>query len=126
MIYLRITPFGEDGPWADYQASDLVHLALGGMVMNCGYDPDTFGHYDTPPVAPQMWHAYHIAGELAAIQVMTALNYRLQANEGQRIDFSVHDASAKNTENDLPNWVYARKTHVRKTCHFSILHQICL
>ncbi len=37
--------------------SDLVHLALGGEMMLCGYDPKPDGTYDTPPIAPQMWHA---------------------------------------------------------------------
>ncbi len=53
LIYARISPFGDGGPWADYQASDLVHLVLGGVMMNCGYDPDPSGFYETPPIAPQ-------------------------------------------------------------------------
>src|SRR5215469_13206787 len=28
LIVARVTPFGDYGPWADYKASDLVHLAL--------------------------------------------------------------------------------------------------
>src|SRR6202012_4307804 len=52
LIHARIPPFGDDGPWADYKGSDLVHLALGGIVMNCGYDPTSTGEYDTPPGAP--------------------------------------------------------------------------
>src|SRR4051794_17506421 len=39
LIVARMTPFGDDGPWAGFQGSDLVHLALGGPMMNCGYDP---------------------------------------------------------------------------------------
>ncbi|GDY59696.1 hypothetical protein SVIO_103190 [Streptomyces violaceusniger] len=62
LVYARISPFGDAGPWADHLGSDLIHLALGGVVMNCGYDPDPTGTYDTPPVAPQMWHSYHITG----------------------------------------------------------------
>ena len=75
LIYARIRAFGDEGPWADYQASDLVHLALGGVMMNCGYDPDPAGFYETPPIAPQMWHAYHIAGEVTAVQIIAALTY---------------------------------------------------
>ena len=37
-----VTPFGDDGPWSAFKASDLVHLALGGVIMNCGYDPAPF------------------------------------------------------------------------------------
>ena len=42
LIHARVTPFGDDGPWANFKSSDLVHLALGGVMMNCGYDPDPF------------------------------------------------------------------------------------
>ena len=39
LITARVTPFGDDGPWANFKGSDLIHLALGGVMMNCGYDP---------------------------------------------------------------------------------------
>jgi crotonobetainyl-CoA:carnitine CoA-transferase CaiB-like acyl-CoA transferase len=120
LIYARISPFGDDGPWADYQASDLVHLALGGVMMNCGYDPDSSGFYETPPIAPQMWQSYHIAGEVTAIQIIAALIYRNKTGQGQRLVTSVHDAVAKNTETDLPDWIYCRLPHYRLTCRHSL------
>src|SRR5262245_6892806 len=49
LITARVTPFGDQGPWAAFKASDLVHLALGGVMMNCGYDPAPGGAYDLPP-----------------------------------------------------------------------------
>ena len=68
LVWVRITPFGDTGPWSEYKGSDLVHLALGGVMMNCGYDPDPItGSYDTPPIAPQMWHAYHVAGQITVM-----------------------------------------------------------
>jgi crotonobetainyl-CoA:carnitine CoA-transferase CaiB-like acyl-CoA transferase len=57
LVMARISPFGDRGPWKGYKGSDLVHLALGGVMMNCGYDPDPTGFYETPPIAPQMWQA---------------------------------------------------------------------
>ena len=57
LVTARMTPFGDDGPWKDFKGSDLIHLALGGPMMNCGYDPDPNFEYDTPPIAPQIWHA---------------------------------------------------------------------
>jgi crotonobetainyl-CoA:carnitine CoA-transferase CaiB-like acyl-CoA transferase len=119
VIYARITPFGDDGPWADYRGSDLVHLALGGVVMNCGYDPTPTGEYDLPPVAPQMWQSYHIAGETTAMSIVAALCYRLQTGRGQALSTAVHDVVAKNTETDLPDWVYRRAPHYRATCRHS-------
>ncbi len=120
LIYARISPFGDDGPWADYQASDLVHLALGGVMMNCGYDPDPSGVYETPPIAPQMWQSYQIAGEVTVVQIIAALVYRLETGRGQRLVTSVHDAVSKNTETDLPDWIYCRIPHYRQTCRHSL------
>lgn len=120
LIAVRISPFGDKGPWADLVAGDLIHLALGGVMMNCGYDPTPLGEYDTPPIAPQMWHSYHITGELTVIQILAALNYRLETGTGQKISASVHDAVSKNTETDVPSWIYARQEHARQTSRHSI------
>jgi crotonobetainyl-CoA:carnitine CoA-transferase CaiB-like acyl-CoA transferase len=93
LVYARISPFGDDGPWSGYLGSDLIHLALGGVVMNCGYDPTPAGSYDTPPVAPQMWHSYHITGEIMAMQIMVALCYRRETGVGQMATSSAYTTS---------------------------------
>ncbi|WP_214104151.1 CaiB/BaiF CoA transferase family protein [Acrocarpospora catenulata] len=120
LVHARITAFGDDGPWAHFSGSDLIHLALGGVMMNCGYDPEPDGHYDLPPVAPQMWQAYHITGEMMATSVMAALWHRDRTGEGQRVETSVHESVSKNTETDLPNWIFQRQTHRRQTCRHSL------
>ena len=38
LIMCSVTPFGQDGPWRDYQTSDLLHLAAGGQMASSGYD----------------------------------------------------------------------------------------
>ena len=119
LIYARIRPFGDSGPWADFEASDLIHLALGGVMMNCGYDPHPRNGYETPPIAPQMWHAYHIAGEAAVIGILGALAYRRRTGRGQALTVSIHNAVSQNTETDLPDWVYLRQPHHRQTCRHS-------
>ncbi len=126
LVYARISPFGDTGPWADYRGSDLVHLALGGVMMNCGYDPTPLGEYDTAPIAPQMWQSYHIAGEVTALQIVAALNYCRQTGVGQKLSTSVHDAVSKNTETDVPDWVYSRTPHGRLTSRhsFASLHEV--
>src|SRR5205085_12262515 len=90
LIFARISPFGDEGPWADYKGSDLVHLALGGPMMNTGYDPQPDGSYDLPPIAPQMWHAYHIAGEQLTMAVIAALFHRQRTGDGQLLSCAVH------------------------------------
>jgi crotonobetainyl-CoA:carnitine CoA-transferase CaiB-like acyl-CoA transferase len=116
VVWARMTPFGDDGPWADFRGSDLVHLALGGPMMNCGYDPQPDGTYDLPPIAPQMWHAYHIAGEQLVTMILGALFHRARGGGGQLLTCAIHEAVAKNTELDLMNWVMRRAPLQRQTC----------
>jgi crotonobetainyl-CoA:carnitine CoA-transferase CaiB-like acyl-CoA transferase len=116
LIAARMTPFGDDGPWADYKGSDLIHLGLGGPMMNCGYDPDPSGHYDLPPIAPQMWHAYHVAGEQMATSIVAALLYLWRTGKGQKLSCAVHEAVSKSTEVDLMTWVMRRADVLRQTC----------
>ncbi len=108
LVTARMTPFGDDGPWKDFKSSDLVHLALGGVMMNCGYDPDPNLQYDTPPIAPQIWHAYHIAGEQLATGIIAALIHRHRTGQGQDVSVAVHEAVSKNPELDIMHWVMRR------------------
>jgi crotonobetainyl-CoA:carnitine CoA-transferase CaiB-like acyl-CoA transferase len=116
LIVARLSGFGEDGPWSAYLGSDLVHLALGGVMMNCGYDPEPGGHYDLPPMAPQAGHAFHIAGENLLMAILAALFHRGETGQGQALSCAVHEAVSKNTELDLMNWVMRRAPLYRQTC----------
>lgn len=116
LVVGRITPFGDIGPWKDFKGSDLVHLALGGVMSNCGYDPAPGNRYDVSPIAPQVWHAYHIAGDQLAVGLVAALLHRLRTGEGQEVSVAVHEAVAKNTELDLMSWVMRRAPLYRMTC----------
>ncbi|ROQ01944.1 crotonobetainyl-CoA:carnitine CoA-transferase CaiB-like acyl-CoA transferase [Stella humosa] len=116
LIIGRVTPFGDTGPWKDFKGSDLVHLALGGVMSNCGYDPAPGDRYDLAPIAPQVWHAYHIAGDQLAVGISAALLHRLRTGEGQEVSVAVHEAVAKNTELDLMSWVMRRAPLYRMTC----------
>ncbi|MBK1787117.1 CaiB/BaiF CoA-transferase family protein [Prauserella cavernicola] len=119
LIYARITPFGDTGPRRNWKASDLVHLALGGPVMNCGYDPDPAGGYDLRPIAPQLGHTYAIGGEQMAFTIVAALMRRATTGEGQYLSCALHEAVAKNTEGDLMSWVCLRTPFNRQTCRHS-------
>lgn len=122
IIVCSITSFGQSGPWRDLVADDLVHLALGGQMMVCGYDPggdfdpsDPAPFYDTPPIAPQMWHSAHVAGANAAIAITAALLGRETSGLGQHIDCSIHEALAACTEIAVPMWIYNHAPVYRQT-----------
>ncbi|HTK60866.1 MAG TPA: CoA transferase [Pseudonocardia sp.] len=116
LIFARLSPFGDDGPWASFKGCDLVHLALGGPMMNCGYDPEPDGRYDVPPIAPQLGHAEMIAGEQLVIGLLAALVHQRRTGQGQYVSCAVHEAVAKSTELDLMNWVMRRVPVHRQTC----------
>ena len=89
-------------------------------MMNCGYDPDPHFEYDLPPIAPQLWHAYNIAGEQMAVGILAALLHRNRTGEGQDVSVAVHEAVAKNTELDLMSWVMQHAPLWRLTCRHAV------
>ena len=96
LIMCSLTPFGQTGPWRDYQTSDLLHLAAGGQMASCGYDPEDVP--DAPPIAPGGGNAWHIGSHYAYMGILAALYFRDMTGEGQYIDASVHEACALTTE----------------------------
>ncbi|MFC1887120.1 CoA transferase [Thermodesulfobacteriota bacterium] len=59
VILTSISDFGQDGPYRDYNGSDLVLTALSGYLYLCGDD-------DRPPVRMSLPQAYFHAGADAA------------------------------------------------------------
>lgn len=111
LVYCSVTPFGQEGPWSQYQSSDIVQLALGGIMAVTGYDDVP----DAPPIAPTGGQSYHLAGYFAAMGIVSALLYRDFKNQGQFIDISVHDCVTVSTEMSLPYWIYQKEHVIRQT-----------
>ena len=118
LIMASVTPFGQSGPYRDWKSSDLVHLAMGGQMMVTGYDPTPDGEYDTPPIAPQMWHAHHVAGVQTYNAIVAALLHREAGGEGQHLDASVHRIMSCNTYGDVPYWIFNRREILRQTARY--------
>ena len=85
IVYVAITPFGQDGPYAHHLVTDLTLSAMGGAVaLN--------GEPDRRPVritVPQTW--LHAAAE-AALAALVAHHRRLQTGDAQFVDVSVQTA----------------------------------
>lgn len=91
LIMTSITAFGQTGPYKDYKASDIVGVAMGGMMNTCGYP-------DGPPVMPYGGQGYHVVANHAAIATLIALYHRDMEGEGQHIDVSMQTAIAQSIE----------------------------
>lgn len=113
LIMCSLTPFGQTGPWRHYQSSDLLHLAAGGQMAICGYDPQDVP--DAPPIAPGGGHAWHIGSHYAYMAILAAVYYRDMSGAGQYIDVSIHEACALTTEAAVPIFVYTGREGIRQT-----------
>jgi crotonobetainyl-CoA:carnitine CoA-transferase CaiB-like acyl-CoA transferase len=85
LVYVAVTPFGQDGPYAEHLATDLTLAAMGGMMA-------INGDADRPPVrvsVPQTW--LHAAAE-SATAALVAHARRVQTGEGQFVDVAVQPA----------------------------------
>ena len=121
LVVLSVSDFGLDGPWSDYQISELVAMALGGQMMTAGYAPTGDGTYDTPPMTPQMHQPINILGCLGTMDILAALAQRDITGQGQRIDLSVHAAVNGASENHL-SWYIAAGVIAKRKPQFP-LHQ---
>src|SRR5215475_4090037 len=113
LIMCSLTPFGQTGPWRDYQSSDLLHMAAGGQMASCGYDEVDVP--DAPPIAPGGGNAWHMGGHFGCIAIMAALVHRSFTGEGQYVDASIHEACALTTEAAIANYIYRGETLLRQT-----------
>ena len=124
LVWLAMSDFGLTGPWRSLHASDLTHLGLGGQMMVMGYAPSREGEV-VPPMAPQMWQSYQIAGQQACMDVVAAVAYAEQqpaGTGGQLIDFSIHAACNLCTESMLAQYMmgspgtgrHSRQSQVRE------------
>jgi crotonobetainyl-CoA:carnitine CoA-transferase CaiB-like acyl-CoA transferase len=85
LIYVSITPFGQDGPMAAYADSDLVILAAGGPLLLCGDE-------DRAPVRVSVPQAYlHACGDAAA-GALVANHERARSGLGQHVDVSAQQS----------------------------------
>lgn len=97
IILTSITPFGRDGPYCDFEASDLTCWCMGGFAYLTG-DPDR------SPVQITFPQAYLSGALEAAVGTMIALYYRDISGEGQHVDVSVQASVAKNMMNAPLFW----------------------
>jgi crotonobetainyl-CoA:carnitine CoA-transferase CaiB-like acyl-CoA transferase len=88
LIVVSITPYGQDGPYAHYRASDLNGMGMAGFMYLTG-DPDR------PPVRVGTSHFYLHGAAAGATGAMIAHAQRVLAGQGQHVDVSCQEAVAR-------------------------------
>lgn len=95
LIMTSISSFGKDGPYSELLSSDLINMAMGGLMYPTG-DPDR------PPVRVTIPQSYMIAGAGAAMATMNAHYHREISGIGQHVDFSIQAGIATVLGNLIP------------------------
>ncbi|HJU29568.1 MAG TPA: CoA transferase [Candidatus Binataceae bacterium] len=85
LVYVSITPFGQDGPKASYADSDLIIMAAGGVLILCGDE-------DRAPIRMSVPQAYLHASADAAGAALIAFYERLGSGLGQRVDVAAQES----------------------------------
>ena len=86
IILASVTPFGQTGPWRDYQSTDLIALAASGFMQITG-EPGG------PPMRQGNEQSHFPGAQYAAAAILAALYARDFAGApGQHIDVSLQEA----------------------------------
>ena len=97
IILTSITPFGQSGPYSNFQASDLVCWAMGGFAY-------LTGDSDRPPVQVSFPQAFLAGASEAAVATIIALYSHEISGEGQHVDVSIQASLSKNMMNAPLFW----------------------
>ena len=81
---VQVTPFGQEGPFRDWCADELILWAMGGMLQLTGYP-------DRRPLIPGAQIAHYFVGAFAAVAAVATLHARDRIGRGQRVDISAYE-----------------------------------
>ena len=86
LLVLSLTDFGQEGPYAQFEATDEVIQAMSGHLAASGIP-------EKPPLLIPGAFAYDAAGVVGALAVLIGLVAKQRTGRGQHLDFSVLEAA---------------------------------
>lgn len=96
LVMLRISGYGQDGPYRDFPADDLTASAYSGLL-------DLTGHRGGPPLALGTALTEHLCGAFGAQAAIAALYGRLEGGRGATIDAPLYGGALRITEWAIPS-----------------------
>ena len=98
LILVSISPFGQTGPYRDYQATDIVLWAMSGNMSITGESTGPPAH-----ISDDCQSFLHACGD-AAIGALIALTHRRQTGRGQHVDLSIQEATSRGLYQITGSW----------------------
>jgi len=92
LVYTAITPFGQTGPYSEYESEDIVLLALGGLLSLAGF-------IDSPPTRVWGNQAVLAASQFAAAGSLAAVLHAEFSGQGQLVDVAAQQCVVMGLEN---------------------------
>jgi len=97
LIMTSISAFGQTGPYRNFKASDIVSMAMGGLMY-------ITGNSDEAPLRISFPQAFLLASAHAAASTMIAHYYRESTGKGQHVDVSTQQCVLWEVANAIPLW----------------------
>ena len=85
LIYCSLSGFGQDGPYSQRPAYDLIFMALSGAL-------HALVGRQAPPFPPGLYLADAVSGLTAAFAISLALLHRERSGEGTHVDLAMFDS----------------------------------
>ena len=92
ILYVAGSGFGQDGPYANKPAFDVIVQAMGGILSITGEEGG-------PPIRPGVSYGDITAGLFLCIATLASLQERQKSGEGQYVDISMLDCQVTAQEN---------------------------
>jgi crotonobetainyl-CoA:carnitine CoA-transferase CaiB-like acyl-CoA transferase len=87
LVTCLVSDFGEDGPYAGWQGSEMIHQALAGTML-------VTGKHDSAPLYGFGHRTSYACGLTAYITSLAALHAREATGEGQDVEASIMESAA--------------------------------
>lgn len=106
LIVVRISAFGQTGPWRERPGFGRIAAAVGGISYLSGY-PDRAPVTPGTPTIPD-----YLAGVMGALGALIAVQHRRRTGEGQVVDLALYEPILRMLDDTIP--VYGAFGYVRE------------
>ena len=107
---IRLSNYGQDGPYRDFEADDMLLYASGGVLQITGVP-------EREPIKIGLYAPLFLVGAVAAAKAFGALMAADRDGLGQTVEISMQDVLASSMDRGAPNlvaWQYSRSLmHLR-------------
>ena len=107
LIVTSVTPFGQDGPYREFEATDIITCAMSGLMYHSGDS-------DREPLRNALDQSLYVAGANAAAATLVAVFARLTTGASQHVDVSVAECLAAHLVQPVPYHNYMGATKGRR------------